>query len=473
LVKYPILKNILTESSLKLLDLNPTHSDVQRVEVICGECKIINNIDLYSILKYIRRHLKRNPFSIYKCHPCSKRGESHISLKEVTPVIDMELTQERHGGIGKNVKKCFVVAKCEDCGEISDVKLSSLLHGARRHQKLDRKCIYKCFKCGVRLPDALKKSNDARAKQLSVGARSYIEVALANRLRSLNIEYEEQFHTDMYVWDFYLPKYSLLIDVNGEYWHGLSRNRSKDKSKLTYIEKYLPQYKTLIIEEKRFLNPLMVDKIIKDVIGESKEVVEEEFSLSDIEIRKSSKVSRSQRSVESDFLNSYHYSGFGRNGKLVIAAYLHEYLVALCKFNSTTRQGTAKSLGYKCYEVLELDRFCIHPSYHKKNFASWFLSRCMKLAFESDALIQCLVSFADPTYGHTGIMYKATNWKMKGKTNPSYHYMDHLGVPINKKRIYDFAQKLRMKEAEYVELHGLHKFTELPKIKYVYKRPIQ
>jgi len=274
----------------------------------------------------------------------------------------------------------------------------------------------------------------------------------------------------MYVWDFYLPKYLLLIDVNGEYWYGLSRNKSKDKSKLTYVENYLPEYKTLIIEEKRFLNPLMVDKIIKDAIGESKKITVEEFSLLDVIINQSSKVSKSKRSTESDFLNSYHYSGFGRNGKLVITAHLNESLVALCKFSGTTRQGTAKSLGYKCYEVLELDRFCIHPSYHKKNFASWFLSRCMKLVFESNKLMQCLVSFADPTYGHTGTIYKATNWEMKGKTNPSYHYMDHLGVPVNKKRIYDFAQKLRMKEAEYVELHGLQKFSELPKIKYVYKR---
>jgi len=107
------------------------------------------------------------------------------------PIIDMKLTQEKHGGIGKNVKKSLVVVKCEDCYELSDIKLSSLLHGARRHQKLGRKCIYKCFKCGVLLPDAIKKSNDARAKQLAVGARSHIEVALANRLKALNIEYEE------------------------------------------------------------------------------------------------------------------------------------------------------------------------------------------------------------------------------------------------------------------------------------------
>jgi hypothetical protein len=146
-------------------------------------------------------------------------------------------------------------------------------------------------------------------------------------------------------------------------------------------------------------------------------------------------------------------------------------LISVCKFNTTTRQSTAASLGYKCYEVLELDRFCIHPSYHKKNFASWFLSRCVRSAFDSDSSLKCLVSFADPTYGHSGTIYKAANWTLKGKTNSSYHYMDHLGVPINKKRIYDFAQKLRMTESEYVALHNLEKFKELPKIRYVFSRP--
>jgi hypothetical protein len=470
LEKYPILKLILTPSSLDLFKEKASHADIKRVDVICTECNSISNVDLMSILKYIRRKLKANPYSSYKCHPCSKRGSTNIGLKEVLSVIDVNLTNEKYGGLSKNLKKGFAVVKCEDCGRLSDVKCSSLLHGARRHLRLGRSCLYKCFDCGVKLPDALAKSYDARAQLLASGARSYIEVALANRLNLMNIKYEEQYKTDMYVWDFFLPDYSLLIDVNGEYFHGLPRNVSKDKSKLTYISRYLPHLKTLIIEEKRFLNPLMVDKIIEEAIGKTANLTVKEFIFSDVKIESQSQISKSKRSLISDFLTSYHYSGFGRNGKFVITAKLDDLLIAICKFNTTTRQSTASSLGYKCYEVLELDRFCIHPLYHKKNFASWFLSRCMKMVFESNPLVNCLVSFADPTYGHSGTIYKAANWISKGKTNASYHYMDHLGVPINKKRVYDFAQKLKMKEADYVALHGLEKYKELPKNRFIFKR---
>ncbi|MGB2843280.1 MAG: hypothetical protein WBC02_00330, partial [Candidatus Aminicenantaceae bacterium] len=94
------------------------------------------------------------------------------------------------------------------------------------------------------------------------------------------------------------------------------------------------------------------------------------------------------------FLESYHYAGFGRASKRIYSAVLNNEVVAVSKFCSPVRVGVATSLGYEFKDVLELDRFCIHPEYQKKNFASWFISRCAKSIFEKFDNLKYLVSFA-------------------------------------------------------------------------------
>jgi hypothetical protein len=160
----------------------------------------------------------------------------------------------------------------------------------------------------------------------------------------------------------------------------------------------------------------------------------------------------------------------GRLGKTVYGAFFDNELIAVCKFNYVTRAEVASSLNLKYSQVMEVDRFCIHPQFHKKNFASWFLSKCTKMFFTSNPLVLCLVSFADETFDHSGTIYRASNWSLIGKTKESYHYMDSVGIPINKKRVYDIASKLKMKETEYAEKHGLVKYAEKPKLKFILKR---
>jgi hypothetical protein len=124
----------------------------------------------------------------------------------------------------------------------------------------------------------------------------------------------------------------------------------------------------------------------------------------------------------------------------------------------------------KCTEVLELDRFCIHPNYQKKNFASWFISRCVDSVFSEFSGVKRLVSFADSTYKHSGTIYKASNWIMIGETKPSYHYMSEDGFVVNKKVLYSIASKFKMKETEYANKHNFVKYREEPKLKFVFDR---
>jgi very-short-patch-repair endonuclease/RimJ/RimL family protein N-acetyltransferase len=436
------------------------------IEVACQKCRTKASVQLVSLLKQLRRNIRTRSSVHYQCHICSKKGKLDVGVRSLSHVIDIEETTRRFGGIPSNVKKGKVVAKCEDCSSLQEVKLSSILHQARRHQASGRKCLYKCFSCGILRPDAVAKSISTRAKQLSEGFKSGLEVAMENRLKLLGLEYDWQFPLDMYAWDFFLPKYSLLIDVNGEYWHSLPENVSKDKAKLTYTNRYYPKYKTLVIQEKNFLNPLRVDKILEQTIGQVDNPTFYDFSFDSVRINQ---ITPGKGAPFISFLDSYHYARCGRYGKIIFGAYLGDELVAVCKFNSVVRQEIPSSLGLKCNQVLELDRFCIHPSFQKKNFASWFISRCTREVFKQPS-IQCLVSYADSTFGHSGTIYKAANWTEVGKTKSSYHYMDGLGIPINKKRVYDIASKLLMKEAEYAEKHNLVKFMEQPKTKFVLRR---
>lgn len=467
MIKYPYLRLILTPESVSALSDPGFVDDADRVDVTCQKCHSTFNISLISLLKQTRRNVRNREYFLYNCHLCSKAGKTRLGVKDLDGVIDWLETAKKFPESSKNVKRRMVVAKCEDCHTAFDVKLSSILHQARRHRMSSRTCVYKCFDCGVKRPDALAKSRESRAKQLSDGFKSGLEVAMENRLNHLGIKFENQFRVDMYFWDFYLPDHDLLVDINGEYWHSLPENVARDKSKLTYTQKYHPQYKILSIEEKNFLNPNIVDKIILSNIGPIPDpIIITDFEFGDLRVERIGGGKGSSREPYVEFLNSYHYSMCGRPGKVVYGAFLGNTLVAVCKFNRVTRKEIASSIGLKCTQVLELDRFCIHPNYQKRNLASWFISRCVKLVFGDFSEVMKLVSFADSTFGHHGTIYKASNWTKLGETRPSYHYIDTSGLVINKKRVFDIASKLLMTEGDYVKKHNLEKYKEMPKTKY-------
>lgn len=464
--KYPGLSAICSIETIKWLKTNPSISDVNKAEVICQKCRKSKFIKLDSLISIYQKNFLLKSTNHYYCHKCSKSGKLGVDVETVMPLIDVDMTISMFGAISPNVKHSTVAIHCEDCYELQKVKLGNVLHQARRHRQNNRACIYKCFKCGIKRSDSLEKQIESRVRQLTKGKRSSLEIATSNRLKYLNIKFVEQFPIGMYLWDFFLPDHNLLIDVNGEYWHGLPKNLAKDKSKLTYTHRYHPEYKCLIIEERYFLNPLMVDKMILSTIGILPDPIQKEFSFDDVVLRTLDKSDKSYV----NFLGSYHYAQSGRSGKVVYGAYISDELIAICKFNSVIRREVASSMERKTNEVMELDRFCIHPSFHKKNFASWFLSRCSKKLFNDFPLVLELVSFADPTFGHSGTIYRAANWLFLHDTKPSYHYMNELGIPINKKRVYDLSSKQKMKEADYVLKYNLIKFIEKPKKKYLLSR---
>lgn len=313
----------------------------------------------------------------------------------------------------------------------------------------------------------------SRANILLNGKDSILERTTQTLLGSLDIEYIRHHVLGYFEFDLYIPSHKLLVECNGEYWHSL--RKAADASKFTYVNEYFPDHKVLYLWERDFLNPgLIHQKIVQALELDDEDVLEQnDFSFSNIEIKRLSVkdiIHGSFYSAPEEFLQSFHYSGFGRSAKTIYGAYLNGELIGVCKFTPPIRAESATSMGFSQSQVLELDRFCIHPRYHKKNFASWFMSRCMKNAFQDHPKAQVLTSYADQTYDHIGTIYKASNWEFLHEVKPDYHYISQDGFVIHKKTLYDHASRNSQKELEYADLHGYSKVFGRSKNKFSYER---
>lgn len=182
-----------------------------------------------------------------------------------------------------------------------------------------------------------------------------------------------------------------------------------------------------------------------------------------------SRIPGSDTDSVSKLLEESHYGGFGRPAKALYGAFLDGTLTAVVKLATPVRQGIAPSVGMLEGEVLELDRMCIHPEYQKKNMASFLLSKVVRLVKIDFPEVFVLVSFADPRFGHSGVVYKAANWEYVGNTSSSYVYLKQDGSEVNKKSVYNWARKHGLKEREAADELKLRKSPTPPKSKFIYK----
>ena len=74
---------------------------------------------------------------------------------------------------------------------------------------------------------------------------------------------------------------------------------------------------------------------------------------------------------------------------------------------------TAKRYGG---ETWELARLWVHDD-EPRNTESWFLSRVVRYVRRHHPSVRVLVSYADPSVGHVGTVYRAANWRADGRTD--------------------------------------------------------
>lgn len=250
---------------------------------------------------------------------------------------------------------------------------------------------------------------------------------------------------------------TILLECQGDWIHSLPHKINSDKAKASYVERYLPDHELKYIWEHQFHSFNCVSNLLQHWLN-IKSYDQKDFEFKNIIIQEC------KASDYKPFLQAYHYlSNAGRGGQ-VFGAYLDDTLIAVCIFSPLPRQNiTIKD--YKPTEIKELSRFCIHPSYQKKNFGSWMISRCIKLL---NSNVKAILSYADSTFNHSGTLYKAANFKFEGFTKADYWYSTKEGWVMHKKTLYNKAQNLKMTEKEYSEQNGYHKVKGKQKSRYVY-----
>jgi len=243
---------------------------------------------------------------------------------------------------------------------------------------------------------------------------------------------------------------NILIEVQGEYWHSQPGNILRDNQKLSYISNNFPNCEVKYIWDHEFLFKDRVVETIKYWLGISS-VDYVDFSFNDVAIRKS------KSNEYRELLSKYHYLSSAGRGGTAIGAYYLDQLIAVCVFSPMIRQNIDNN-------AKELSRLCIHPSFQKKNFGSWFIARSLKEIKKTG--VSKIISYCDTTYNHDGSVYKASNFVLVGEVKPDYWYVDGDGWVMHKKTLYNRAVNMGMKEKDYAAKHGYTKVWGKNKLKF-------
>jgi hypothetical protein len=95
----------------------------------------------------------------------------------------------------------------------------------------------------------------------------------------------------------------------------------------------------------------------------------------------------------------------------------HEKLIGCIVYGHPVSNATVtsmfKTLPLELPSILELTRLVILDGYGK-NIESYFIGQSFRWLKQNDPRVKVLISYADPEQGHTGGIYRATNWYYQG-----------------------------------------------------------
>lgn len=151
------------------------------------------------------------------------------------------------------------------------------------------------------------------------------------------------------------------------------------------------------------------------------------------------KVELCHRSEIKEFIEKWHYSK-SING--LISDYCFKLthkdeIIGAMIYGRLAMANAWKKYGDKIEDVTELRRLCCIDD-TPKNTESYFIGATLRW-LKKNTEIKTVVSYADPEYGHEGIIYKASNFKMIGLTSKGrviYH---------NDKKYHDKAIRTKYK----------------------------
>jgi hypothetical protein len=178
-------------------------------------------------------------------------------------------------------------------------------------------------------------------------------------------------------------------------------------------------------------------------------------------------VSICERLEIKEFVEQWHYSK-SING--VISDYCFKLLdkgklIGAMIFGRMAMANQWKKYAKQPTEVIELRRLCCIDD-TKKNTESYFISKCIKW-LRMNTKIKIIVSYADPFYSHSGIIYKASSFDYLGQSNPGkfimYNgkkYHDKTIRTKYKGKLKPYAERIKQAldvgDAKYINVEGKH-----------------
>ena len=105
-------------------------------------------------------------------------------------------------------------------------------------------------------------------------------------------------------------------------------------------------------------------------------------------------------------------------------------------------------------QVLALTRLAVHPLV-PTNGASFLLGQSIK-KIRKEGRFRSLVTYADESQGHTGAIYRATNWTYVGRTGPYPRWEDIFGRQVAPKATVN-RTKVQMEALGYLKVGSFYK----------------
>jgi len=157
-----------------------------------------------------------------------------------------------------------------------------------------------------------------------------------------------------------------------------------------------------------------------------------------------------ERNEIKDFVEFWHYS---KNINGLSCRYnfklLHkDEIIGASIFGQIAMAGVWKKYVDEKDKLIELRRLCCIDN-TPKNTESYFVGKCLNW-LKNNTKIQTIISYADLTYNHTGIIYKASNFDLIGRTIPGRvimydgkRYHDKTIRTVYKGKLKPYAQKIK------------------------------
>lgn len=129
-----------------------------------------------------------------------------------------------------------------------------------------------------------------------------------------------------------------------------------------------------------------------------------------------------------EFIKNHHYSKGCHNGPMCYGLFDKNELIGVCAFANPCSENVRSSVFGKDYKnfVTELHRLVLLDD-APKNSESFFIVRALKELKKDKPNIHAVLSFADATENHFGIIYQATNAFYTGTSGKATFYLDSNG----------------------------------------------